>query len=95
MKSIRFSPELIKKLKEISLKNPKLYKKIQTKLSIFSQNPRHPSLRHHKLERQVENTFSISINMNIRMIFIETEDIYSQKSFAYFFDIGTHDEVYK
>lgn len=88
MKEIEFSPDFTKKIKQVRSKNQKLYTKIRKQLSLFQQDPQHPSLRTHKLSGKLQNTWSISIDMNYRMIY-KTNDSY------YFFHIGIHDEVYK
>lgn len=82
------SPELNQRLKQINAKDKKLIKKIEKQLIIFGQNHLHPSLRIHKLSGNLKNYWSISIDKNYRMLFI------LDKSSAYFFDLGTHDEVY-
>lgn len=84
------SPLVLEKLKRIKQKDKKLTKRIQKQLLIFDSNPQHPSLRLHKLTGKKENAWSISITMNIRMIYrtINADTVY-------FVDIGTHDEVYK
>lgn len=84
-----FEPELFKKIKEKLKKNPKLSKKIQKQLKFFSTDPRHPSLNTHKLKGGLSTRWSISIEGNIRMIY------YLNGDEAVFFDIGTHDEVYR
>jgi len=89
VKPIRFSPNFNKKLKEIKKINPKLINKTQKQLKLFQENPKHPSLRLHKITRGVDNSWSISIDMSIRMIYSETEEDF------YFFEIGTHEEVYR
>ncbi len=88
MKVIKFSPDVYIKLQKIKKKNPQLFNKIQKQLAIFKQNPKHRSLRLHKITREVKNVWSVSIDRNIRMLYIDEEDIY-------FFEIGTHDEVYR
>lgn len=82
-------PELFKKFKEINKKNPKLSKKIQKQLKFFSENSKHPSLKNHKLKGILSERWSISIEGNIRMIY------YINNNEAVFFDIGTHDEIYR
>lgn len=81
--------KLKKELLEISIKDPKLYKKITKQLALFVLNPRQKSLRVHKLFGELKNMWSISITKSIRMSYLQSGDE------AYFFDIGTHDEVYK
>lgn len=88
MKEIEFSLELTKKIKQIRSKNQKLYTKIKKQLLLFQQNPDHPSLRTHKLSGKLQNTWSISIDMHYRMIYVKNDSYY-------FFYLGTHDEVYK
>ncbi|MBI3486420.1 type II toxin-antitoxin system mRNA interferase toxin, RelE/StbE family [Candidatus Daviesbacteria bacterium] len=88
MKSIKFSPDFHKKLQILQRRDIKLFDKIQKQLELFKQNPRHKSLRLHKITREVKNTWSISIDKGYRMLYTENGDFY-------FFKLGTHDEVYK
>lgn len=86
---IRFSDDVIKELRKISRKDRKLNIKIEKQLSLLSQNPKHPSLRLHKLTGKLQNLWSISITKSIRMTYLQKQDE------VHFTDIGTHDEVYK
>ncbi len=88
MKGIKFSPDVYLKLQKIKKKNPQVFNKIQKQLAIFKQNPKHKSLRVHKITREVKNVWSISIDRSLRMLYIDEKTIY-------FFEIGTHDEVYR
>lgn len=85
--------KLKKQLREINKKQPHLSKRIQKQLKTFQDNPRHPSLRTHKLSGTLENMRSISINKSLRMVY--RIDKKSDEDVAVFSDIGTHDEVYK
>lgn len=85
----QISSDLDKKLKKIKLKDRQLIKKIEKQLVLFQQNRLHPSLRVHKLIGNLDNIWSISIDKNNRMLFILDE------KGIYFFDIGTHDQVYR
>jgi Txe/YoeB family toxin of Txe-Axe toxin-antitoxin module len=89
VKPVKFSPDTSKKLQRIKSTDLKLFKRIEKKLELFQSDPKHPSLRLHKITRGVENVFSISINKSMRMLYTNLEDG------TYFFEIGTHDEVYK
>lgn len=89
MKSLKFSPDALKKLNEIQKKDNKLYKQILKQLNLLQQSPRLKSLRLHKITRKVRNTWSISITKSFRMLYTETEEEY------YFYKMGTHDEVYR
>jgi addiction module RelE/StbE family toxin len=84
-----FSTELTNDLKNIKQKQPLLFKKIQKQLKIFKENIKHPSLRTHKLKGNLANTWSISIEGNVRLIYTIKDNE------AIFFKIGNHDEVYR
>ena len=86
---IHLSPFVRKELRRINQKDKKLAKKIEKQLLIFANNPRHPSLRTHKLTRKKEQEWSIPITMSFRMIYKILDN-----NIAYFSDIGNHDEVY-
>ncbi len=86
---IRLDGRFRKELKIIAKKNPKLARQIQKQLKLFKENPKHKSLRVHKLSGELKNMWSISITKAIRMAYLLDGDE------AYFYDIGTHDEVYR
>jgi len=83
------SPGLQKELRKIKSHDKILTEKIIKQLVLFQNNHLHSSFRVHKLTGNLENIWSISIDRNIRMLYFLSEDC------AYFFDIGTHDQVYK
>ena len=84
-----FSTELARDLKKIKQKQPQLFKKIQKQLKLFKEDVKHPSLRTHKLKGSLFNTWSISIEGNVRLIYaIKNKE-------AIFFKIGNHDKVYR
>ena len=89
MKPIKFSPDLRKKLQVIRKRDNKFSKKIQKQLKLFQSNPRHKSLRLHRITREVKDVWSISIDIKTRMLYIDEDEEF------YFFTIGSHDEVYK
>jgi addiction module RelE/StbE family toxin len=84
-----FSQELIKELGKIKTKQPHLLAKTNKKLSLFKENPKHPSLRTHKLTGKLSNSWSISVEGNVRLLY------YVKEGEAVFFAFGTHDQVYK
>lgn len=84
-----FSTQVTSELKKIKQKKPLLFKKIQKQLKIFKENIKHPSLRTHKLKGNLANTWSISIEGNVRLIYT------IRNNEAIFFKIGNHDEVYR
>jgi mRNA-degrading endonuclease YafQ of YafQ-DinJ toxin-antitoxin module len=53
----------IKKVRKFLKKHPNLFKKYEKTLYILEQNPHHPSLRLHKLQGNLGEYFSISIEI--------------------------------
>lgn len=86
----KFSPIVQKEIIRIRQKNKKLVERIEKQIALFEENPKHPSLRIHKLTSARENMWSISITMSIRMVYILVEEDH-----ALFVKIGTHEQVYK
>lgn len=86
---IELSPEVKKELQVVKRKDHRLFHQINKQLNLFSQNPRHKSLRLHKLKGNQKNIWSLSVTGNFRMLYVILDDVY------YFVDIGTHDQVYK
>ena len=80
----------IKKLVKFLKAHPDLVAKYEKTISILATNPQHPSLRLHKLSGNLKIFFSISIDLNYRIIldFIITENE------IILLDIGSHDEIY-
>ena len=89
MKTV-FSRDFDKKLEKLIHSQPKLLNKVVKQIKIFQFDHKHPSLRNHKLSGILTNCWSVSVNMNIRMMYKIRAD-----GTAYFFDIGTHNEVYR
>lgn len=80
----------IKKLKKFLKKHPDLFLKYKKTILLLEQNPFHPSLRLHKLKGELKEFYSVSIDMEYRLIvdFI----IVDKKIFL--INIGHHNEVY-
>ena len=92
---IKFSPEVNVTLKKLKLEDPKMAVKAEKQLALFAQNPKHPSLRTHKLTGKVESRWSISISKSIRMVYVGVQKEKDEEPTAYFVAIGTHDQVYR
>ncbi len=88
--NFRISEDLEHELQKICQKDKKLFELIRKQLRLFQSDSKHPSLRNHKLKGSQREVWSISINRSIRAVYQITE-----AGEAYFFDMGTHDEVYK
>ena len=85
----KFSPSVQKELEKIQQKDRKLANRIEKQIALFEENPKHPSLRTHKLSGTIDNMWSISITMSIRMVYV----LLDQGS-VIFVKIGLHDELY-
>lgn len=83
-----YSSDFKKSLEIIKSKNPQLSVKVKKQLHYFQQDARHPSLRTHKLTGNLSNTYSISVDRSIRILYRVKHNR------AVFYKIGTHDEVY-
>ena len=79
-----------KEITKITQKDRKLAERIEKQIAVFDENPKHPSLRTHKLTGSMDNIWSISITKSIRMVYILVKE-----NQALFVKIGTHDQVYK
>jgi mRNA-degrading endonuclease YafQ of YafQ-DinJ toxin-antitoxin module len=64
--------------------------KYQKTVRLLQQNPYHPSLRLHKLQGDLKEYFSVSLDMEYRIIM----DFIIIDEQIYLIDIGSHDEVY-
>lgn len=85
----KYSPQLQKELNKIHKINSKLSERIEKQVALFKEDPKHPSLRTHKLSGTLKKMWSISITSGIRMVYIVME-----ADEALFVKIGSHDEVY-
>lgn len=84
------STEIFKKsLEKVKRGDSNIEEKIKSKLEFMTANPKHPSLRLHKLSGKQSTNWSISIQSNIRIIFT-----YSKVGIV-LLRIGTHDEAYR
>lgn len=87
---IKISIKCREEIAFVNSRNRKLGQKINKQLKIFSQDPRHPSLRTHKLLGNLANSWSISIDRDFRLVYTLLPN-----GKAYFYKFGTHDEVYR
>jgi proteic killer suppression protein len=79
-----------KKAKQFFKYNQTLLPQYEKCLELLCLNPKHPSLRLHKLSGKLSGLFSISVNMSVRVLiyFIIKEDLIVPV------DIGSHDKIY-
>jgi mRNA-degrading endonuclease YafQ of YafQ-DinJ toxin-antitoxin module len=85
---IEYREEFIKHYKKRILSNSFLINRFEERLRIFQENPNNLLLKNHLLKGRKANLRAFSITGNIRVIYKKIGDTY------YFFDIGTHNQVY-
>lgn len=86
---IAYGPKIVKKLKGIKQTDADLFKRTTQQIKLFAQNPKHPSLRIHKLKGELGTMWSFSVDQKIRVVYR------LEGGTAFLLFIGTHDEVYR
>lgn len=86
--TIKQSPRFVQKFKKLVKKDHELEVRIEIKLKLFLLDFRHPSLRLHKIKSKSMDMWSISIDRDLRILFLYRD--YG----ILLIDIGGHDEVY-
>ncbi len=71
--------------------SPKIRKKVKETIVSFQKDPHNPDLDNHPLHGKLKGKCSISIGGDLRIIFVEKNNY----EIAEFFDVGTHNQVYK
>ena len=80
----------LKRVKKFLKKHPDMFDRYAKAMTILEVNPFHPSLRLHKLKGNLNEYFSISINMEYRVVI----DFLVVDNEIIPIDIGSHDDVY-
>ncbi|MEI7741175.1 MAG: type II toxin-antitoxin system mRNA interferase toxin, RelE/StbE family [bacterium] len=83
VKTILYHPKFVQEFQKL---DSMIQKRAAKTESMFRNNPLHPSLRLHQLSGELKESWSISVTMNIRIIFkrMDNADIV-------FYSIGAHD----
>lgn len=79
-----------KKLTKFIKKHPDVLHRYIKAIELLELDPYHPSLRLHKLKGALNEYYSVSINMQYRVVI----DFVIQDDQIIPIDIGSHDEVY-
>ncbi|AHJ14053.1 type II toxin-antitoxin system RelE/ParE family toxin [Sulfurospirillum multivorans] len=87
---IRLSESYKKRLRKFIQSHKDMAVRYEKTLRILQENPYHPSLRLHKLKGNLSEYYSISINIEYRIIM----DFMIVDEVIILLDIGAHDEVY-
>lgn len=85
-----YTDSYLKKAVRFVKKHPELIYQYKKTLQILELNPKHPSLRLHKLKGRPKNLYSVSINISYRI----TLEFYITKEDIILVNVGHHDEVY-
>lgn len=83
MLNVIYSEKFISQLEELS---PKLQKLTFKKVEMFKMDPKHPSLKTHKLNGVLDGYLAFSVDYQIRIVFE-----YGTKDTVHFLKIGDHD----
>lgn len=83
---LTYSNHFRRKLKKILKQKPSLKSKIVKRLEILQKDYKHPTLKTHKLKGEIASEYAISIELNIRILFVILDSEY------YLIDIINHDE---
>ena len=90
MYEIQFSKKYTKNAKKFFKKHQDLKKRYFKTLDILQVNPFHPSLRLHKLQGNLKEYHSISLDLEYRIIL----DFIIVNEQIILVDIGNHEDVY-
>lgn len=86
---VQLAPELVAKVKKQDIRIRKSFK---IAIDIFSKDPGYLGLNNHSLKREWEGFRSIDVTSDLRAVYQEISE--TDETFAYFVDLGTHDELY-
>lgn len=91
MYSILYAHSYEKRVKKILKSHPEIKKQYYKTLKILESNPKHPSLRLHKISGKLKNNYSVSINISYRIV---VNFIITGKKII-LINVGSHDKLYK
>ena len=90
MYEIIFTKKYEKAAKKFLKKHRDLKQKYNKTIYLLKNNPFHPSLRLHKLQGDKKEFYSVSLDMQYRIIL----DFIIIENKIFLIDIGTHDDIY-
>ena len=90
MPKIIYTNSYEKRAKKFIKKHPELSSQYEKTLKLLEINPSHPSLRLHKLEGQLSDLYSVSINISYRI----SLEFYISSDEIILINVGSHNEVY-
>jgi len=93
VRKITWTPKSIRNFKSLVRRNPQLLPLIEETLRRLAEDPFQPSLRTHKLQGDLANIWSCSIDYSYRILFKFVKDA-DEEDAILLIKIGDHDEVY-
>jgi addiction module RelE/StbE family toxin len=80
---VTFTTPFLRQLKKL---HPNLQEEAVEKVELFEQNPKHPSLKMHKLKGRLKDRWSFSVNYKTRIVFM-----YLTRDEVVLLAVGNHD----
>ncbi len=80
-----------KQFAKFKKQHPELKNQYVKTIELLEQNPYHPSLRLHKLQGNLQEFYSVSLNMKFRILL----DFIIQDEKIILLNIGSHDNLYR
>ena len=86
---IFFTTRFRRSYKRLVSRSEELRKIVAERVRLFSENPDTHLLKDHILKGKLQGYRAFSIGYDLRILYRKEKDVYV------FFDIGTHDKIYK
>lgn len=90
MAKLIFTDNYVRLATKFIKKQPEIISQYEKTLKLLELNPKHPSLRLHKLKGKLSELYSVSINISYRI----TITFIIENNIIIPINIGSHDEVY-
>jgi len=87
---IYFTKKFVQQYRHLVKYNPKLAKKVNKRIEIFTENPRYPILKTHKLSGRLSDKWVFWVSWDLRIVFE-----FLNKDKVRFLLLGKHDQVYR
>ena len=89
-----WSAKFTRAVKRVVGRDRKLLSEIERALTLLAADPKHASLRTHKLKGELAGTWSCSVGYDLRILFDFVKNLKTGEIEIHLLAVGTHDEVY-
>jgi len=89
-----WSSRFTRAVKKLARTKPGLLDDLETTLQQLELDPRHPSLRTHKLGGELRDCWACSAGYDFRVLFQFIRNPETREPEIHLLSLGTHDEVY-